>query len=359
MKGTTGYRKKRPLLLGLTSRAMMLVAALLLWLSYLSVFFNPARAWIMTIFGLLFIPILLLNLFLLVWAAVRRSGAILIPLIALLPSLFVLGRYVQLKAGEPQAEDGIKVVSYNVGRFAMGSGLAEQQCADSVAAFLRGSDADIICLQEFHHRDPKAVKSWLSRNFKGYGAEYFVYTDKSGCYGNVTLSRFPALDKGKVDFGKSSNLAIWTEYDAGGTRLRVYNCHFQSYNISLSRLVKSIAGDYRKTFRDTEEKMRTGITTRPRQVEAVIRHIEQSPVASLVCGDFNDNPLSYTYWRLCRGRKDSFTESGRGAGATFRPLWPLLRIDYVLYPEAFKRVSHSVQKKNFSDHYPVKAEFAL
>lgn len=337
----------------------MLVAAGCLLLSYVSVFFNPVRAWIMTVFGLMYIPFLLLNLFLFVWAAVRRSGAILFPLVALLPSVHLLGRYVQFSAGEPEAPEGIKVVSYNVGRFAMAQGMEEQECADSVAAFLRASDADIICLQEFHHSDPGAVKGWLSGNFKGYDAEYFVYTGKSGCFGNVTLSRFPALSKGKVDFGKSSNMAIWTEYDAGGTRMRVYNCHFQSYNISLSRLVKSIAGDYRKTFRDTEAKMRTGITTRPRQVEAVIKHIEDSPVASVVCGDFNDNPLSYTYWRLSRGRKDSFTESGKGAGATFRALWPMLRIDYVLYPDSFKRVSHTVERKKYSDHFPVKAEFAI
>ena len=59
---------------GITNRVLMLIAAALLVLSYASAFVNPAKAWYMMLPGLFFFPLALLNLFLLVWAVVRRSG---------------------------------------------------------------------------------------------------------------------------------------------------------------------------------------------------------------------------------------------------------------------------------------------
>ena len=352
-------RKKSPLLIGLTARLLMLIAAGGLWLSYLSVFVNPAKAWFMTLFGLFYVPLLALNLFLLVWAAVRRSRAILIPLVALLPSLFVVGRYVQFSGPEEPVEGGIKVISYNVGRFASPARRLhlddEKTCADSIARFLRGTGADIICLQKFHIQNPKQLKSWLASHFKDYDAEYYVFTDKRGCYGNVTLSRFPIRDKGKLEFGKSTNLALYSEYEVSGRRLRVYNCHFQSYSLSLSKLAHRLQGDTKNAIKDTETKMKTSIERRPGQVEAVLRDIEQAPVTSLIVGDFNDTPLSYTYWRLTRAHRDSFIGGGRGFGATFTRLRPLLRIDYILYPSEYQVLSHEVMHVRYSDHYPVQA----
>ena len=349
------------LFLGITARALMVIAAFLLVLSYLSMFFNPAKAWMMTLFGLFFLPLLLLNLFLLLWALVRRSKACLIPLVALIPACFVLGKYVQFSRSEntPSAGEGVRILSYNVGRFGL-TDLDRRSCADSVVAFLKRQDADIICLQEFFFRDSKSLRAYLEDNFKGYNAEYYVYTTDAGCYGNVTLSRFPLRGKGKIDFDKSSNLTLYGDYDIGGKRLRIYNCHFQSYNLSLSGLVRNARRDYRKTLSDTEEKMRASILLRPLQVDQVLQDIEECPTLSVVAGDFNDNPVSYTYYRLSRGRRDTFEDAGKGFGATYSALWPLLRIDYVLIPKAFKATEHVVNRSvKWSDHYPVAAKIVI
>ena len=77
-------------LFGLTARTVMLMNAGVLILSYLSMYVNPAEAWFMTIFGLLFIVFFIVNLFLLLWAIRRRSGSFVIPLLALLPSVFLI-----------------------------------------------------------------------------------------------------------------------------------------------------------------------------------------------------------------------------------------------------------------------------
>ena len=98
---------------------------------------------------------------------------------------------------------------------------------------------------------------------------------------------------------------------------------------------------------------------RPKQVNQVFDHIESSPMEAFICGDFNDNPMSYTYHRLTRGRKDSFIEAGKGFGATFSFLWPMLRIDYVLFPDRCEGAGYSVQRLPYSDHYPIIAEIAI
>ncbi len=56
---------------GIMARLLMLISAFLLLLSYASMVVNPAKAWYMTVFGLLFVPIAILNGIFLVLAIKR------------------------------------------------------------------------------------------------------------------------------------------------------------------------------------------------------------------------------------------------------------------------------------------------
>ncbi len=366
MAGRENKRKGRRSL-GFPARVLMLFAAGLLVLSYLSIFFNPAKAWVMAVFGLLYIPFLLLNIFLVLWAAARRSKTILIPFLALLPSVVLIGKYFQFSGGGggDNGDNGgeATIVSYNVGRFtspAKRLGItSREECADSVFHYLKTLDADIICLQEFYLKDIKEVGSYLRKHFPGYETSYYVFPSAKACFGNVILSRYHIQSKGNLDFDRSTNLAISCDCNVNGTDLRIYNCHFQSYNISLSHVVKNIREDYKAAVKTTEEKLKSSISQRPKQVEQVMSSIEDCPVESIVTGDFNDNPLSYTYHRLCRERKDSFVEAGKGIGATYAYLFPFLRIDYILYPSHYEAVSHRVDRVRYSDHYPIIAKIRI
>lgn len=345
----------------------MLLSAFLLLLSYASMVVNPAKAWYMTVFGLLFVPIALLNGIFLVLAVRRGSRAFLIPLLALLPSLIFIGRYFQFSSGASEDDgDAIKVLTYNVGHFALGREPeykgedGHTVCADSVVNFIKRCDADIVCLQEVNLPGEYDVSRFFEKRFHGYNIGYFMYVTDKGSYGNVTLSKFPIVGKGKLTFDKSSNLAIYTDLKIGkGAEVRVYNCHFESYNVSLAGLKKSVTNKDGDMMWETEEKMKKSIRRRPEQVDKVMSDIEGCTLESIVTGDFNDNPMSYTYNRLKKGREDSFVEAGKGFGATYSFLWPFIRIDYILYPSHFSAVSHSVPHVRYSDHYPVIAEIAL
>ena len=367
MAGKTKKTKKRNLLFGITSRVLMLIVAALLALSYLSIVINPAKIWVVSLSGLLFVPLMTLNLLLFIWALKRRSRSFVIPLLALLPSFFFIGRYLQFNSDEAERfsapDRTIKVITWNVGRFAMQDEAAgikgRAECMDSVFRFIREQDADIICLQEFHMTDAARVRDFLQKKFKGYNAEYYLFTEPGGSSGNVTLSRFPVKGKGKIKFDESANLAIYTDYQVHDRRFRMYNCHFESYNISITGLVRAVAQRDSVVMSETGTKVKRSITRRPKQVDKVFEDIENCPVESFVCGDFNDNPMSYTYYRMTRDRKDAFVEAGDGMGATYSLMWPMLRIDYVLYPDHYHAVSHEIPRLPYSDHYPVVAEIEL
>jgi len=342
---------------GFSARFLMLIAAGLLVVTYLSVLVNPEKLWFLTLFGILFVPLFLLNFFLFIWSIFRRSKAIVIPLMALLPSLIFMGGFIRFhdkEASEPQ--DGVKLLTYNVGRFSPDKrrGIATRpDCLDSVAAYVLKQDPDIICLQEFYVPYPNKAKNEIEAHFKGYKPVYYMYSSKKGAFGNVILSRLPVVDKGAVKFEESTNLAVYADIRMGDKVRRIYNCHLESYNISLTGIAKSIRRDYKAVVQETGSKMKSSISKRPDQVNKIMTEIGNSPVEAIVCGDLNDSPVSYTYYKLSQKRHDSFRAAGKGFAATYSLLWPLLRIDYVFYPKSMSAESHITDKVHYSDHYPV------
>lgn len=359
--------KKKYRIFGITSRFLMLIVAVLLALSYLSIVINPAKLWPVSLSGIFYVPLMTVNLLLLLWAFKRRSKSFIIPLLALIPSFFFIGRYVQLGTdnsdNQPVKGDVVKVLSWNVGRFALhdiGAGInGTEECIDSIFSFIRQQDPDIICLQEFSIPNAEKVKEYLKDRFKGYTAEYYLFPQAHHSFGNLTLSRLPVEGKGRIRFEESANLAIYTDHVAGDRHFRVYNCHFESYNISVTRLVKAMAMRDSTVMAQTGDKVKRSITRRPKQVDQVFDDIESCPLEAFVCGDFNDNPMSYTYYRMTRDRKDAFVEAGKGFGATYSLLWPVLRIDYILFPEGCSAISHQIPRIPYSDHYPVITEIEL
>ena len=349
-------RDRDSIVTNLALRIVMLVFALLLLLSYISLAVNPAKAWYMTALGLLYVPLVIINFLLLLGGIRRMSRSFLIPLV-------FIGHYFQFESGAVYPEGTtVRMVSYNVGRYNQGRRPefkgegGREVCIDSVTAFLRKTDADIICLQEVSLSGEYDVATYLKQKFPEYSSAYYMFVTDKGTWGNITLSRYPITGKGKLDFEQSANQAVYCDIRIGQRVFRVYNCHLQSYNISLSRLLRDSRED-RNQVKDAEQRVKKSILIRPAQVEQIVADIEDCSTDVILAGDFNDNPMSYTYFRLKKGQQDTFVEAGKGFGATYSMLWPLIRIDYILIPDHYGAVSHSVPKSKCSDHYPVVAEF--
>ena len=61
-----------------------------------------------------------------------------------------------------------------------------------------------------------------------------------------------------------------------------------------------------------------------------MKKYETIPYPIIVCGDFNDTPVSYTYNKIKGNLMDSFTISGVGIGDSYVKI-PMFRIDYIMY----------------------------
>lgn len=93
------------------------------------------------------------------------------------------------------------------------------------------------------------------------------------------------------------------------------------------------------------------------QAEEVVELVNNFEGRAIVCGDFNDIPISYTYFHTRGNLIDAHLERGNGYGATYVNNFPLFRIDYVLLDKEFKVKSYQRLDKVLSDHLGVVVGF--
>lgn len=74
----------------------------------------------------------------------------------------------------------------------------------------------------------------------------------------------------------------------------------------------------------------------------------------LVCGDFNDSPISYAHRVVGQGLNDVYRKAGRGPGFTYYENRFYFRIDHIFASDAFRILECKIDRSiNASDHYPV------
>ena len=330
------------------------LGAVALILSYLSVYLPPSDlSSVLMFFGLYFIPILFFNLLIFIIALFRLKSVAFLTFIVMLPTLFYADLFVKFSKDET-APDGkpFKILTYNVGRMRLSrDGLESAANTARIEKFLQQEKPDIVCMQEFSMKNRAAFAKFATE--LPYRHDY-VFGNQELC-GNAILSRYPITDSGTITFVDSHNMCVWADIDLGGDKIRVYNCHLQSSTISFTSLIQRIAskGELKSEIKEVHVKLRNSNRLRAQQVEEILAHCSKCEYPIIICGDFNDTPVSHTYHQLRRGRKDSFAEAGKGFGASYSYLWPLLRIDYILFPREYKAFRNEIKRESYSDHYPV------
>ena len=335
-----------------------IAAALVLALAYLAPIVPPDKFWPLAFFGLAYPFLLLLNVILLVLLAIVRSKKIVIPLVAILLGFNHLITVLSLFPHNHDEAKGIKVISYNVQNFKADSRKKKDEPL-LVLDFLKKSNADIICLQEANlsqkgRLSPAAIKTALP-NINSYQLAH-----GSSFSGPVTFSKYPIINLGEIRFRNSSNMVLFSDIKMGnGKIIRVYNCHFQSNMIAPGKysLIDSEQDDLsRKQIGEAKElglKLRRAYRIRAEQARKVAAHIRQSKYPVIVCGDFNDTPVSYVYSTVSQGLKDAFAESGFGISSSYNGIIPSLRIDYILHDKRYEAVNYKRYKVKYSDHFPI------
>lgn len=355
----------RKLLKKIITWANVLVA-LALALSYLAVLINPEHIALPAYFGLAYPYLLLINLFFIIGWGVKLKKEILISTVVLLLGLTHLNNFVQF-GKKKTGEYDFSLASYNVRLFNRWE--EEDKTEVQIIALLEQALPDIICFQEFY--PTYGVRNVEFTFVDALDPDYHFHLkllDNSGkkSPGILTVSKFPIVAKGDILHPESASLSIWSDIVIGNDTIRVYNNHLQSFRLRRmeNSLLEEIA-DGKDSERINEIKtlsrsLKEGFKQRAGQSKVLKEHINASPYPVIVCGDFNDTPVSYSYRKIRKGLDDAFVDSGTGAGFTYKDKYPSNRIDYILYDNNdFECEGFELVRVNYSDHYPIAGFFSF
>lgn len=343
-----------------------ILAALAILLAYAANHLNPASVWPIAFFGLAYPYILIVNIFFIVFWLWRGKKHALLSLIVIVVGFGNVGRYFQMppSGDEISLENSLKVLTFNVRVFDNYNWYSKELDRDSIIGYINSQNADIVCLQEFfvdsktYKTSEAHTRNLFSKPMPNTHIQYTLRPEKTTRqFGVATFSKHPIVKRGRIDFDHSFNTCIYTDLLINSDTFRVYNLHLQS--ISLKKdytLIDSLAYISSKRIdevKDISKRLKTAFIQRAQQVKAVKEHIESAPYPVIVCGDFNDTPVSYTYHQLLGDKKDAFREAGSGSSSTYMGNLPSYRIDYIFHDPFFVGTAYSVPKVKLSDHYPV------
>lgn len=349
--------------------ALNVIISVFFLLGCLSPYINPSRWWLSGFTGLIF-PYLLLTqlLFVIFWLFAR-------PRWALLPFLCLLVGWKQISvvfawhaaAGftKQRKANSLRIVDWNIHGFNGASAKDDKRnIAQDLTASIIKFEPDVICMQEFN----TATNADHLAEFKATHPYYYFgedYHRENGNYrmGSIIFSRHPIVRTGRVPYPSGEGL-IFADIVQGTDTIRIYTTHLQSFRFKPSdynalEKIKEQEDDDLAASKSIYRKMKRAFNERGVQANIVHDQLAKSPYPSIVCGDFNDVPNSYTYFRIRGERQDAFLKKGFGTGRSYLALAPTLRIDYILPTTQFEIQQFDMIDEDLSDHIMLVTDLVL
>ena len=275
----------------------------------------------------------------------------------------------------------LKIITYNTQLF----GLYQNESSvdivnteympamDSFLQVLKKENADVVCLQEVYAKAGglKALALFLKAE-GGYDHSQTYTLSERRPYGMIVLSKYAIKRWKPLPLGSNTgNMAMWFDIEIPSeyaflrnAQIRIYNLHLQSF-----RFAKK---DFEVMQKQKEQKeidlegskgiisrLRLGYQRRAQQVGIVKQSVLNCDLPKVICGDFNDIPVSYSYRQLSAGMRDAFVEAGRGLETTYKGSMPSFRIDYVLFDNPMRALNYKSINEVPSDHKLLVAELQV
>ena len=347
---------------------LAVVGLIAMGLSVISPHIDPMRIGLIPFFGLTFWVILIYNILVFIALLLLWSRKAWISVLALLIAIPGISKSYSFGT-KVKDEDGFRAMSYNLYLFQNIDGNTdEEKTVNEVIKMVREQSPDFLCCQEF-----AGFKKGVTRNkcieifSDSIGMPFVYFNRKSNFGGNVIFSKYPIQ---KVTWGGGfSNEELYgvlVEVDAGAKgKFYLANIHLVSNLITRNEIeVLTSTSEDQHSFdtvsREVYHKLQKAFSLRSDQVKAMLEGIPESGLPVILCGDFNDTPLSYTYRRLQKsGYSDAFVMAGQGIKPTYAGNLPLIRIDYFWVNDKVTPLRFNRIRKKLSDHYPILLDFSI
>jgi endonuclease/exonuclease/phosphatase family metal-dependent hydrolase len=305
--------------------------------------------------------LLLINVLIFLGLVLAKRKLAFLPLLAILAGWKYIGLTVQFNIPK-ETTNQLSIMSYNVHLFDYHRGSPDAALINrNLVKWIKENPSDIKCFQEFYqdYTTPSKNNLKLLAIEEGYDYSYQVIEGNVSkrSFGMAILSKYPVVNEGKVFENKRNNGVIFADIKIDRDTIRIYNAHLESMSIDKDNLtnLEGIKENYRETLR----KLKNGQVTRASQMSILKEHMDNSPHPTIIVGDFNDVPYSYTYFSLRKNLANAFEKAGRGFGFTYNRVLFFLRIDNIFYDPSFEILEFKTHREvDYSDHYPISATFA-
>ncbi len=353
------FRELKTLTVRMIAGANVATIVLMLLVGY-SDRLSPEHFPVLSTMGLLFPVFLLANLcFLFFWLVFKVRYALL-PFAGFLLCYFPVRTYFPVNlTGDDAPEGSIKVLSYNTLSFAEGQ--TDSEGVNLVLAYLKQQDADIVCLQEAMPNGQ--IREQMDSLLHAQYPFMRCMVHPAGSNAVLVLSKFPILHSELVPYESKGNMTAAFTLSIDGKKVLLLNNHLETTGLSIEERheFKSLV----KGNMDTDKAERTSkllfvklgesAKRRAPEAEAVARYVRQHRGESIIlCGDFNDGPISYAHHVVAKELTDCFVASGNGLGISYNRGGFYVRIDNIMcsadWEPCWCRVDNEIAA---SDHYPI------
>lgn len=356
--------------------ATNILAIILLLLSILAWNVVPSKMTIIAYLGLVFPIILFINIaYLILWLIFWRWKYALIQIIVIACCWQPISTCfpIHFKTKE-LPENKIKILSYNVRGFNWLTGKKARK--NPIFDYVLENKADIVCFQEFLVSTDKSKKSAITEAelnsiMKDYPYHSIIRLGEkksSSVYGIACYSKFPILKSFKIPIESEYNGSVMHTLEIQRKKVTLVINHLESNRLTSEdkKLYKDFLktrdrGSFDEMAHTLRERLGAAYKIREEQVNTIKSYMDkQNNDAIIVCGDFNDTPISYTYHTI-KGHDliDSYANTGLGQGITYHENYFWVRIDFIMHSAAFQSYNCTVDKIKYSDHYPVWTHLAF
>ena len=331
-----------------------LVTLMLLWLCCVITWVDPSLHPRISVIGLLFPLFLILNLLYLPLWLIFKPRMLVVPVVGMaLCANFILDYCPVNLKGKAEGASTLTVQTWNCHEMQFYSSDSIHLATD----YILKTGADIICLQEYSFNNAKYNTLHEELSARGYQLSHL------SCL--AVMSRFPLVTEDAEPLGVLDNnggMQVDLQLPDGDT-LSVICVHLESNQLSpddkddYDAAIRSYEHDKVKSeARYLTGKLAEAARKRADQVNALAARVDSISArhSVLLCGDFNDTPISYAYQHTARRLKSAYRSRGKGVGVTFNEKNFPVRIDHIFYTPDWTCMDAVVDRSIWaSDHNPV------